>query len=673
MKFKVCVLFTLILCCSELAFGQEICNNAIDDDGDGLVDLNDDECNCLSVDLAETIFPNPSFEDYDCCPDSYSELSCATDWFQASEGTSDYFNTCDLTGYWAYGDILPPSMPLPGDPGDAGYAGFSYMPNTDSYEFLGTNNLDAPLYEGVEYDFSGYLARLSGDTIFNVAIYGSPNELDIPWAGYGCPEGLGDWELIATTPISLDTSLKWYEFSFSFIPTIDINAIAIGGLCMDEETANSSIYIDELSLIQQPFSIDLVSVGEWCEGDLELFASSDTEDGIWQWYKDGVALIGENMPSLNPIEYGPGEFSIVYTIGAFCERIDINPYTPFSTVFEMPDSLCRGDSKLLTVSTLGGLGDFTYEWTANGESLPATGSTLLVIPTETTNYCVTVNDECEFTPSETFCVELYLPEIPVFSLDTNNICAPGEIEFTNLTGPVPLANNCTWLIDGVNLIGNQVYHTFETEGAYDITLNVVTPEGCSTTIIEEALVTIHPLPNPTFIVAPMQVEDIDKFIMLHIVDPDLNSSYIWESNPPLEFQPISHENTRAELPLFDAQTFEIVLLEKNQFGCSNQVTELIKVRESKSVFAPNAFTPDGNSVNAEWGVSISGFDIYDFHLVIYNRWGEMMWESYNPTAKWDGTYGGKLVDTGLYNWMLDVKDQYSDKRQSYSGSVIVLY
>lgn len=79
------------------AFSQEICNNGIDDDSDGLIDLNDSDCNCTGGGgTPSSLIPNPSFEQQDCCPSYFSELNCATSWIQASDATSDYMNTCDF-------------------------------------------------------------------------------------------------------------------------------------------------------------------------------------------------------------------------------------------------------------------------------------------------------------------------------------------------------------------------------------------------------------------------------------------------------------------------------------------------------------------------------------------------------------------------------------------------
>ena len=87
---------------------EEICDNALDDDQDGLIDLNDPDCDCPVVEPVSLI-PNPSFEDKTCCPNDRSQLNCAETWIQASEPTTDYLHTCGWMGW----DGLPVPMPLP--------------------------------------------------------------------------------------------------------------------------------------------------------------------------------------------------------------------------------------------------------------------------------------------------------------------------------------------------------------------------------------------------------------------------------------------------------------------------------------------------------------------------------------------------------------------------------
>jgi len=86
----------------------EICDNGIDDDMDSLIDLNDDDCQCVLI-KPESLIPNPSFEEMRCCPRGRSQLSCADVWIQASAPTTDYIHNCDWKGW----DEFPAPIPFP--------------------------------------------------------------------------------------------------------------------------------------------------------------------------------------------------------------------------------------------------------------------------------------------------------------------------------------------------------------------------------------------------------------------------------------------------------------------------------------------------------------------------------------------------------------------------------
>jgi gliding motility-associated-like protein len=65
-----------------------------------------------------------------------------------------------------------------------------------------------------------------------------------------------------------------------------------------------------------------------------------------------------------------------------------------------------------------------------------------------------------------------------------------------------------------------------------------------------------------------------------------------------------------------------------------------------SIFIPNAFTPNGDGINDQFGVKGEG--IKNYHLYIYDRWGEVIFESSNPRQQWDGNYEGKPAQEGTY-------------------------
>jgi gliding motility-associated-like protein len=80
-------------------------------------------------------------------------------------------------------------------------------------------------------------------------------------------------------------------------------------------------------------------------------------------------------------------------------------------------------------------------------------------------------------------------------------------------------------------------------------------------------------------------------------------------------------------------------------------------------WVPNTFTPNGDEFNTLWGPVFEGpYDAQDFHLVVLNRWGNLIWESWNAEARWDGTYSNNNVHDGVYTWVIDFGMLDTDER-----------
>jgi gliding motility-associated-like protein len=111
-------------------------------------------------------------------------------------------------------------------------------------------------------------------------------------------------------------------------------------------------------------------------------------------------------------------------------------------------------------------------------------------------------------------------------------------------------------------------------------------------------------------------------------------------------------------------------------GCvSPEVTTSITIQECPQVliFIPNAFTPDGDEANQNWlPVFTSGFDPYEYTAYIFNRWGQIVWESRNHAAAWDGTYGGIPCQEGVYAYMITYGNPKDDGRNTLHGHITLL-
>ena len=111
-------------------------------------------------------------------------------------------------------------------------------------------------------------------------------------------------------------------------------------------------------------------------------------------------------------------------------------------------------------------------------------------------------------------------------------------------------------------------------------------------------------------------------------------------------------------------------------GCpSTPQTYTVVVTECDPLlyWIPNTFTPYGDEYNTLWGAVMNGpFDAQDFHLVIINRWGNLIWESWDVTGRWNGTYAGRVVPDGVYTWVIDFGMLETDERKILHGHVTII-
>jgi gliding motility-associated-like protein len=307
--FIACI-FLMLVSISTLS-AQEICNNGVDDDNDGLIDLNDSEdCVCTAVTNVTSLLPNPSFEVYDCLPIVLGELSCSDTWEQATLTTSDYF--VNVPGaFWD--NIIP--LPLPDGQAIAGIVISSYTleKGTVIYnEYIG-GCLLAPMEAGVEYTIQMSLAGSSWDGINSSGVFYGPIDITIfgssecpGWPlAVDCPTFLEEWVELGHTSYSADET--WQTITIQFTPDTDIQAVMIGGPCevpsdfnvdLNSNSGFPYFWIDNLLLNETSLFSSIETTGSYCAEDLTLLGTSDTLSEYVQWYYEGVAISSQTNSQL---------------------------------------------------------------------------------------------------------------------------------------------------------------------------------------------------------------------------------------------------------------------------------------------------------------------------------------------------------------------------------------
>ena len=318
-------------------------------------------------------------------------------------------------------------------------------------------------------------------------------------------------------------------------------------------------------------------------------------------------------------------------------------------------SVCEGEDVVLTA--LNPL-SAPIQWTNNVINGVA------FTPASTATYTVTANNlGCISTDDVTVTVN---PNPAVnFVADTSGGCIPLTVNFTNLTAG---AVDCVWSIsDGSLLTGcNTVTNVFDQVGCFDVTLTTTSANGCTSTLTAANMICTEGPPDAAFAPSQNNVSSLDAEIEF-LNNTTGADSYVWDfgdGSPLTTEEEPSHTYTETDA------YFQVMLIATSPLGCVDTTYSTIHVYEELIYYIPNTFTPDQDQFNNTFQpVFTSGYDPFDFELLIFNRWGELIFESHNAAIGWDGSYGGKLVQDGTYTWRIEFKISANDKRVIDTGHV----
>jgi len=435
-------LFAVLMFISSLAISQEICNNGIDDNNNGLTDLNDTmSCSCNSqASQVLSLFPNPSFEDFILCPYSFSQIQLLNgNWANGTDGTADYLNTCN----YLLNAETAGLMPFPDGEGAVG----GFYSNLYK-EYVGTC-LNAPLLANKAYilrfnvasSLVSFVPNQVCDILqtgllepVNVTLFGAPSCTNLPSFTTLCPT-VGDpsWQVIGE--VIYTPTQSWSEVQMTFTPAIDISAVMIGAPCtLPQSFPDSSsteclpyFYYDNLVLndsIAFEGSDGTVS-GNICSLQPEIlaeFTEPDLESGTYQWFQNGIAILGatDSIYTVPAGEIGFGNYQATLTNGNNCgisESFTVNSIPPIAGFSGAGDSLVIVGQTLELASTSNNANDLIWKWCADS----VLSETVINLQLSDTGLCciklVAIAGECADTTEKCVTViQFDEPEIPnVFS------------------------------------------------------------------------------------------------------------------------------------------------------------------------------------------------------------------------------------------------------------------
>jgi gliding motility-associated-like protein len=227
-------------------------------------------------------------------------------------------------------------------------------------------------------------------------------------------------------------------------------------------------------------------------------------------------------------------------------------------------------------------------------------------------------------------------------------CAPYNAVFTNTS----LAGQTyQWDFgDGNTSTAVSPTHLYANPGTYNVTLIANNPNTCNLTDTTRMTITVYSNPVADFNTSPVPPIENTPTTFTNLSSPDA-VLFRWDFGDGDTLRttsrlPVQHQYNRTG-------TFNACLTAINANGCADSVCRPVDALVAALVDVPNAFTPQSGDVNSR--VFVRGFGIVKIRFIIWNRWGQKVFETNSQHEGWDGKYKGVLQPMDVYAYTLDVE------------------
>jgi gliding motility-associated-like protein len=419
--------------------------------------------------------------------------------------------------------------------------------------------------------------------------------------------------------------------------------------------------------------------------DPKLLEGNEIENGFSytnrRWDGRGVRALSGNRYEFNPNTAGLGEHTLTYTVTNIFGCVQ--PITEEVTVDGIKDvtftneRVCNGDTVQLNTTienseeviwTTDGEGRFidpsaiNARYIAEGKDLdPDLTFQLKVTTVNPDNVCA----EAEYEST----VRVHpLPKVVFDSEDT--VCAPSEVVFYNRSsirrGNMreyfwEYGDGNTQTVTGERKVTSNVYGVIGTSDKYTVTLTITSDEDCKASASKEIVTLLspeaayRPQPGVTTIIRPeIYFKNLSNYVA------EGSSRYEWNFDDFM-IRPDGgvSEEENPQYRYTDTGTYEVRLVATNfhpsgsrTYECSDTLIRTIKVRPEIIIHIPNAFTPDNKGIEDNETFKPVVQNVSNYSVQVFNRWGQMMWESENIDESWDGTANGVMCMPDVYLYVV---------------------
>lgn len=522
----------------------------------------------------------------------------------------------------------------------------------DSGIFLEANSLTSKMPVDITYSlsndaFNDGITMAEGCTTAKIMINRSGDvsqSLTIPITISGTATEGVDYGNVPTS-VTLAPGQTYYEYSFPAlfdgitegVETIEFT-YDLYNACGELIPWVIDLQIDDV----QPISVDVNSDTMTCPGeviDLHATATGGGGNYTYSW------STGETTQDISVSPTTTQSYTVSVTDECLNQSttatgtVVVPTFSPIS-ISTSPDitEICPYIEHTLNVSATGGAGQFSYSWTDDSGTALGNEDSIIAKPSTTTTYTVEVTDLCGNTETADIHYTITSPPLVLTMTPEQIICPYDSVQISVSAAGGYGQYYYVWQHSG------ETTPTVWVAPGVTTTYTVSVSDECQTFNVEgSSLVTVIK-PDADFIISSHTL-----FNGLPVTFQNTTTgaqSYQWDFGDGNQSTLVHPNNT-----YIDPGTYYITLIATNYLGCKDTVIKPITIEEEYWIYVPNTFTPDGNEFNSTFSsktINISSLDV-----TIYNRWGEMVFESKNDVRWfWDGTYKDMPCPDGTYTYKI---------------------
>jgi gliding motility-associated-like protein len=295
----------------------------------------------------------------------------------------------------------------------------------------------------------------------------------------------------------------------------------------------------------------------------------------------------------------------------------------------------------------------------------AAGQVVLTLTSKATTVCPAVTSQVIYP--------IYLNPIIRFAADKPKACAPHCVNFLDSTtaGNTSISS---WEWD----FGNGKTGTgkipkiicYEAPGTYNVKLIATSDKKCTSTIIKQKMIETFAKPVAAFTSDPT-ASIYDPTVHFYDQSATDIKTWTWDLGDGTSISP-NTKNPVHTYPFELAGVYTIKLLVSNANGCLDSITHPVEIIPEFTFYIPNAFTPsDENKINDLF--MGKGIGIVEYHLWIFDRWGNAVFDADNINKGWDGHVkeGAAMAQQDVFVWKVHLKDVFG-KAHTYFGTVTLV-